>query len=289
MNLKYNLPPDFIKEETRNDYVISETMKKVWAVQLDLLQELIRICKKHNLKVFADSGTLIGAIRDKGFIPWDDDIDVAMLREDYDKLMALSGEFKDPYFLQTINSHEYYINRYAQLHMKGTTAIRKGSKQRHQQSIWIDIFVLDSVPSTPRAFKRYYGKVKSVRLKLKLAMKLRNYLPHSLYTWCRNNTKMLSDKYWYGKFEDTMRSIKKDGKTPYGSYLCQRMTLPILHLGCYDEVLWVPFEHIMMPVPKGYDEVLRLQYGDYMKPVKAPTQHGTMLFDAEKPFTEYLR
>ena len=51
---------------------------------MDLFQELMRVCKEYNLRVFADSGTLIGAVREKGFIPWDDDIDVAMLREDYD-------------------------------------------------------------------------------------------------------------------------------------------------------------------------------------------------------------
>ena len=279
ITLKYDLPESFLREEKRRDYTISAEMKKVWAVQLDLLQELIRVCKEHGLRVFADSGTLIGAVREKGFIPWDDDIDVAMPREDYDKLMALSSEFRDPYFLQSITTHEYYINRFAQLHMKGTSAIRQGSRQRHQQCIYIDIFVLDSIPSTPRAIKRHYNHVKSVRLRLKLAMKLRDRIPHTWYTYIRNHVNLLSDKYWFAQFEGVMRSVQHTDRTPYAAYLCQRMTLPVVSLGCYAETLWMPFEHIMVPVPAGYDEVLRLQYGDYMKPVKAPTQHGQMMFE----------
>lgn len=290
LNLKYPVPEGFLNEETRRDYTISETMKKAWAVQMDLFQELMRVCKEYNLRVFADSGTLIGAVREKGFIPWDDDIDVAMLREDYDKLLELSAEFKDPYYLQTISTHPYYINRYAQLHMKGTTAIRTdGKPQRHQQNIFIDIFVIDTLPSNPRALKRHYVKVRKANQKLKVVRKLTHCLPKSLYLWCRNHTKILSDKYWYEQFEKVVKSVEMDDRKAYGAFLCQNMTLPIKHLGCYKETLMLPFEHLMIPCPSGYDELLRLEYGDYMKPVQAPTMHGTMLYDAEKPYEEYLK
>ena len=290
IDLKYPLPEGFLKEETRRDYTISETMKKAWAVQMDLLQELMSVCSRHGLRVFADSGTLIGAVREKGFIPWDDDIDVAMMREDYDRLMALRDEFKDPYYLQTISSHPYYINRYAQLHRKGTTAIRTdGKPQRHQQNIFIDIFVIDALPSSPRAFKRHYVRVRKASQKLKFVRKITQCLPKPLYLWCREHTKILSEKHRFEQFEEVVRSVKMDDRTAYGAFLCQNMTLPIKHLPGYKETLMLPFEHIMIPVPCGYDELLRLEYGDYMKPVQAPTMHGTMLYDAEKPYEEYLK
>ena len=289
LKLKYSVPNGFLKEETRRDYTISETMKKAWAVQMDLLQELLRVCNEHGLRVFADSGTLIGAVREKGFIPWDDDIDVAMLRNDYDKLMALSAEFKAPYYLQTISSHPYYINRYAQLHMKGTTAIRTdGKPQRHQQNIFIDIFVIDTMPSNPRAFKRHYARVRSASQKLKIVRKITHCLPKPIYLWCREHTKFLSDKYIYEEFERVVRSVAMDDRKAYGAFLCQNMTLPIKHLAGYKETIMLPFEHIMIPCPSGYDELLRLEYGDYMRPVQAPTMHGTMLYDAEKSYEEYL-
>lgn len=290
MNLKYPVPEGFLKEETRRDYTISETMKKAWAVQLDLLQELMRVCNKHGLRVFADSGTLIGAVREKGFIPWDDDIDVTMLREDYDKLMALSGEFEEPFFLQSMATHPYYINRYAQLHMRGTAAIRQDCKpQRHQQCIFIDIFVLDTMPGNPRAFKHHYNKVRGVCQKLKVVRKFTQALPKCLYLWCRENTRLLSDKYWYAEFEKEMRSVPLDDRKNVGAIMCQRMTLPIKSLSGYKDTLMMPFEHIMIPVPVGYDELLRMEYGDYMRPVKAPTDHGTMLFDAEHSYEDYLK
>lgn len=290
MTLKYGVPGAFLQEETRRDYTISERMKRAWAVQLDLLQELMRVCEKHGLHVYADSGTLIGAVREGGFIPWDDDIDVAMLRDDYDKLMALADEFQEPYFLQSIASHEYYINRYAQLHMRGTTAVRQdGKPQRHTQCIFIDIFVIDTMPSNPRAFKHHYAKVRSACQKLKFVRKFTHALPAPLYRWCRNHTRLLSEKYWYAEFERVARSVKHDDRAAYGAFICQTMSLPIKHLACYDEVKMVPFEHIMIPIPAGYDELLRLEYGDYMRPVQAPTMHGTMFYDADHSYEQFLR
>lgn len=92
---------DFLKEEYRNGYLITEKMKKVWAVELDLLSELDRVCKKYNIKYYAAFGTLLGAIRDKGFIPWDDDIDVWLLRDEYERLKQVAPkEFTGKYYYQ---------------------------------------------------------------------------------------------------------------------------------------------------------------------------------------------
>ena len=92
-------PADFLKEEIRCEYKVTQDLKKIWMVGLDILFELDKVCKKHNLKYFLLWGSLLGAIRHKGFIPWDDDIDVGMLRSDYEKLFSLKEEFDAPYFL----------------------------------------------------------------------------------------------------------------------------------------------------------------------------------------------
>ena len=99
INLDYN--PNFLKEEVREDYTVSENMKKLWLVELDILNKLIQVCNKYGITYFADAGTLLGAVRHKGFIPWDDDIDIILPRKDYDKLLSVAKEeFQYPYYVE---------------------------------------------------------------------------------------------------------------------------------------------------------------------------------------------
>ena len=84
----------FFEPETRCDFHINTKRKQVWAIEIDLLIEFDRICRKHNLRYFLAYGTLLGAVRHKVFIPWDDDVDVLMPREDYEKLWTHALEFR---------------------------------------------------------------------------------------------------------------------------------------------------------------------------------------------------
>ena len=79
-----------LEKETRRGYVISAEMKKVWAVEIELLKKLLNVCENNHLRVWAEGGTLLGAVREKGYIPWDDDIDMAMPRKDYDILRNIA-------------------------------------------------------------------------------------------------------------------------------------------------------------------------------------------------------
>lgn len=120
--IQIDLPKNFLEEEIRCGYKISSEMKKVWAVQIDLLEQVKKICKKHGLKYFADSGTLIGAIRHKGYIPWDDDIDLVMMRNDYNKFMEYAkSELEFPYFLQTVYTDKDIMRAHASLRNSKTT------------------------------------------------------------------------------------------------------------------------------------------------------------------------
>ena len=96
------------RDEMRSGFLVTSHRKKLWNVQIGLIKEFERICKKHNLKWWACGGTLLGAARHKGFIPWDDDVDVAMLRPDYNKFLDIAAdEIKYPYFLD--NWYDYTI------------------------------------------------------------------------------------------------------------------------------------------------------------------------------------
>lgn len=273
------LDPYFFKEEIRSGYTVTEEMKKVWACQLDLLEQLLRVCRKYGLKCWADSGTLIGAVRHKGYIPWDDDIDMVMLREDYDKLVAVAEqEFRHPYFFQTIYSDAHYNHRHAQLRNSETAAIPENdTRKRYNQGIFIDIFILDSFPKTLKQVYKTIRKVKLYRVFLKLAIKFSNYLPEGLYRRWRWDVKM------FRRYEDVLRSLPLS-ETEYVSCISLHFRQKIRNKSSYAGTEWWKFEHMQLPVPVGYDEILRLDYGDYMTPVQAPTRHGGLVFDTVRDY-----
>ena len=151
VDLKIQLPDGFLDEEVRCGYTVTRQRKEVWAVELDLMQEFKRVCNKYNLRYCADGGTLLGAIRHHGFIPWDDDLDIAMLRNDFEKLNEVGPtEFKKPYFWQTEETDRGSARGHAQLRNSDTAGIIKTEYERQRnnnfnQGIFIDIFPFDTV------------------------------------------------------------------------------------------------------------------------------------------------
>lgn len=294
MSLKHitHIPPaDFLKAETRKGYTVSEKMKVVWAVQLDMVQKLVEVCQKHNLHIYAEGGTLLGAIRHKGFIPWDDDIDMVMMRKDFDSLMQLSHEFAHPYFLQSIYSDPHYTHRHAQLRNSETACwpVEYGKcPYKYNQGIFVDIFVADNMPITARGFSRYYKKEGLARQKFRLVSKFTNSLPECIYTWLRNHTKTLSDKARYAAYENVLREVPANAN----GYVCEisfQHSYTIESCKDYGEPQYVDFEHIKMPIPQNPTRLLALRFGDdFMTPRQAPSDHGNLDFDTDNSYTKHL-
>lgn len=304
VKLNLEIPKNFYNEEIRNNYLVSTNMKKVWAVELDLLNLLDQICKKHNLTYYADSGTLLGAVRHHGFIPWDDDMDFVMFREDFEKLCDLASEFKTPYFLQTEETDTGSLRCHAQLRNSDTTGILKfeqNMKYPFNQGIFIDIFPLDSVPDDRKQRINFMKKLQYFKGKArsyydynhgfdkKRIKSMPSWLKHILM---RRFYRILWYKYgennpYYSKFEDTV--IKYDNsKTKYVNDVVLGPVNYVLYREDFSSITYLPFEMIKIPVPKNYNRILQEYYGNWHVMVKGKNVHGGCLFDTEKSYKEYV-
>lgn len=299
------LPESFLEEEERCCYIVTHEMKKVWAVELDLLCQFQLVCKKYGLRYCVDGGTMLGAVRHKGFIPWDDDIDVVMLRNDYDKLCTVaSNEFENPYFFQTQETDPGSMRGHAQLRNSETTGILKdemNGRFSFNQGIFLDIFPLDSLPSDNDEFIKY---VKNVHYLNKKAHKCANYsfrymssknllkrpiksLYHKLRFLFANDS--VGAIQHYTSFQNELIRYKgldseyvaKLCFTPFEKRLRWKKSWVI-------ETKEITFEMLRVSVPIHYEEFLNSFFGDWHKFIKGASAHGGVVFDTEKSYKEYL-
>ena len=293
LKLNIDLPKNYIKDETRSNYKVTKKTKEIWAIELDLLHEFDRVCKSHKLNYYADSGTLLGAIRHKGFIPWDDDIDVAMFRDEYEALLKFSEEFKEPYFLQSFQTEtEPYYSGHAQLRNSKTTALllsSKANKHKYNQGIFIDIFVLDAVPNDSKEFNKVKNKIRTYNklINTKLYYSDKNIVKRVVKKAIRpfiNINKIINKK-------ETLLQKYNNSSNKLVSELSIDIDNPklIRDKELYKEKIYIKFENTTIPCPIGYHKILADYYGDdYLTPKKEPTFHGQVFFDTEKSYKEYL-
>lgn len=151
-----------LAEEIICDYLVTSKIKEVWQLELDMLEEVDRICQKYEIEYFLQGGTLLGAVRHKGYIPWDDDIDIVMRRNDYNKFLEIAQkELGDKYFLQYYKTERKYNRGHAQIRNPNTTAIIKGDEfNNFNKGIFIDIFPLDNIPNDKKEADKFIKEVK---------------------------------------------------------------------------------------------------------------------------------
>lgn len=300
INMK--LPEGFLKEEVRCGYIVTEKMKAVWAVELDLYKELKRVCEKHDLSIYADGGTVIGAARHQGFIPWDDDMDFCLSRIDYEKLCRIAkDEFTYPYFWQTETTDPGTARGHGQLRNMATTAISDYSKHFGKvHGIFIDIFPYDNVPEDDKERHDYLRSIEH------LAMKRSKYreLQYGI-----NNSKGLKkfmkqlgilyvktfyshgDNPYYRELEH-LKLKYRDINTLlwsnlYAVYL-NNLDRCVLKKEYHRQTIDMPFEMITVQVPALYNEYLTHVYGNWREFVIGLNVHGETTFDPYTPYEQYL-
>lgn len=287
--IKIQLPNSFYEEEVRSDYFVSVDTKALWAVLLDLLVEYDRVCRKHDITYYLDGGTLLGAVRHKGFIPWDNDIDVIMTRTEYNRLCKVADEeFSMPYFWQTSYTDLGSARRHGQLRNARTTAILTSEMEDGKatgffnQGVFMDIFILDEVPDDETElilFRDELQQTVNVLWELKtLYNRTREDWVGMALTQEMHRLDKLSSRY-NGKGMSRQGNISFNPK-------CKDTNL--FRIETHGQPVMLEFEGFYFPCPSKYDDVLTGLYGDWKQFVKGTENHGGMKIDLDLPYTEYL-
>ena len=285
-----------LNSEKKCGYLIDENMKKVWQTELDILSEIINICKKHNLKYFGTGGTSLGAVRHKGFIPWDDDIDLVMKREDYEKFINIAPkEIKENFFVQCSKTEKKYFRGHMQVRNSNTTAIISDDKYNdYNKGIWVDIFPLDNVPDDLKEREKFIKKIAKKRKLLELSTyKKSNNILKAIIKW------FIANVYW--KIKDVDEEIKKfeEFSQKYNNTETKQcgaiMFAPFEFKYDNDWCLgndFLDFEYMQLSVFKDYKAHLVRQYGDNYMEIpknKGGSKHGKVFFDVNKSYKTYSK
>lgn len=281
----------FYREETRSGFLVTEKRKKIWATELQLLEKFDEVCRKHQLTYYVDYGTLLGAIRHRGFIPWDDDIDVVMFRDDYNRLLSIAAdEFKSPYFFQNTYT-DSIINTLSKLRDSRTTAIQFPNNKSLNQGIFIDIFPLDDVP---------YGDEDSTILDIEKEFWLSIIRPMDILNAYKDEQKLFlkEDILFHLLKMDVPQRLKEFetfalthfGKSEYVNFITDELFggPSSTKREWYEDTVYLPFEYIEIPAPAGYEQILTRRYGNWHQFVQGGSSHERILLDPDIPYTYYI-
>ena len=274
------------------------SLNKAQKIQLSITAHILDVCKRHGLKIWADWGTLLGTVRHHGFIPWDDDIDLMMMRDDYEKLLKLSGiEFKSPYFFQCAYTDTQYYRGHAKVRLDGTAAILPDDiNQPFHQGIFVDIFVYDNIPDKFGASWKISLLNAGFARKCLLTAYYKQFslrLPWTSIKFliARAAVGLTGSMNMYRFFERqfTKWNVQECHRVACPTYNFRKMDHRIKEKSWYDETVMMPFEDTELPVPGCYHEVLSREFGaDYMTPRHDKTAHGEMIVSTDTSYQEVL-
>lgn len=269
----------------------NEELLQVQQIQLEMAKEVRRICEKHGIEYFLESGTMLGAVRHKGVIPWDDDLDLGMMRADYKRFMEIAPKEIDPqYIVEEWHSEHAYGMPFGKIVKNGTLYVETISQKCDlNHGIFIDIFPFDEIPDDPEIQKKMARKQlflwKLIRAKCKYRTWLsegfvdrKRYLKNIPYRMLASVLSMDWLKNAYDRECQKYNDGTHDMLTVQGCSDCLRWKF---RKSWFESMLDMEYEDTRFPVPCGYDAILTLYYKDYMTPPpenKRGNRHGIVKF-----------
>lgn len=292
-------PNSYFEHEVRDGFYVPSMMKRVWAVQLEILEEIDKICNKHNIPYFADWGTLLGAVRHSGYIPWDDDMDISMKREDYKRFVAVvQKELPEGYLVLNKQSNPEYKEMFTRVVNSTQINLANDFLEKFHGCpyvLGIDVFPLDYIaPNTQEEAYRceMIQMVQTVIAILEAGncdVKLQENYLKGIEQICNvtiNRAESLCPQLY--RILEGLYSLYTDAEaeelTLMSRWLEKRdLKIPKRY---YQNTIRIPFENTKIPVPAQYDAILKQKYGNYMRLVKGGSAHDYPFYRGQEMVLE---
>ncbi len=300
---RLNIPIDYFRDEERDGFLIPEKMKRAWAAKMQLLSWMGEIFSQHGLKWWVDWGSLIGIIRHRGFIPWDDDIDISMPRADFNRAVPLLRE-ELPDFCEVNQYDTVNITTCVYVMNRRKTDLGDDPEEQTITELFfgcpyrcaIDIFPLDYTPDSEEdlASWKYLGesvysvaceyenheKAGSLEGQLSLIEEITGQtLPRG--DGCRRALLLL--------FDQISQMYTREESSAVAVFAVWMQNQVKRDISFYENTVRLPFEMLSVPVPAGYQQLLALSFGNWCVPIRGTTTHGYPFYqEDEKRIEDHL-
>lgn len=273
-------------------------MNDIQKTILDIYKEVYKLCSEHSIPFYAIGGTCIGAVRHKGFIPWDDDLDIAIPIQDYDRFWDIAEkELPQHLSIYTCNNKRNYRYIFGKIHNANTTFIEKSEigYPDAYKGIFVDIMPISSIPEADDEREKFYKNI----LKFSKLNYIRRY-PYEgmdttkkkiMWLFMRPLCLITSFDHYSKKWLEMLRShpLGSTNLTGYTwSTQIRKLTFP---MNDFETTVDLPFEDAIIKCPVDYHDYLTIQFGDFMKlpPENQRTQHHTEEISIIKSFKDFKK
>ena len=274
-------PDTYFEDEVREGFFISSMLKRAWAAQLQVLEDVDFVCRKHHIAYFADSGALIGAVRHKGYIPWDDDLDICMKREDYNRFLAIAEEeLPKGYYLHNIHTDVYYSEMFTRVLNSTKIDFTKEFLEKFHgcpYGMGIDIFVMDYIALSPEEEAAQWEKLNVLMEtvsqmdgkeigRIELSEKI--FQIEKTFHICVDRVKPLRRQLLLLCEDIVSGSAPQKAKELTTIQHWVKNNKYKLPKAWYQEYVRMPFENITIPIPSSYEDVLYKKFEENILQVK---------------------
>lgn len=259
----------------------NDILRKLQVTEFEILKEAVKICKKYNLKYYLIGGTLLGAVRHSGFIPWDDDLDIGLPREDYNRFLTLcEKELPSPYHIHSINTDANYYLRFSKIKKRGTVFAEHAIRNvKTQNEVFIDIFPLDFSDKKDTMFRKYkvlllhfLSWMQITKAKVDRPGFIKQILRIILYPFYKPISMEVYDKLCTSLMTADNHKVHNFIINYASNYNYKKQTMPIK---IYEPYSKISFENELFCVPGQYIKYLENLFGNWkeLPPIEKRRTH----------------